>query len=76
MIVMDYNLVLRIIHMSKKELTISFGNILLLLENDIHGRVSSMSKLHLTKATWESCLVGYLFEYHPYVLTLNGTPRY
>ena len=44
--------------MCEKELSISFGNILLLLENGILGRVSSMLKLHLTKATQGSHLVG------------------
>ena len=42
MIVLDDNLVLGIIHICGKEFAISFGKILLLLENVILVRVSSM----------------------------------
>ena len=42
MIVIDDNLVLRIIHMCEKELAISFGKILLLLEICILEKVSFM----------------------------------
>ena len=72
MIVVDDNLVLRTIHMCEKELTISIGKILLLLENSILGRVSSIQNSALLKWPGGSCLVGYLPEYHSYVLTLNG----
>ena len=66
MIVVDANLLLRTIPMCEKELTISFGKILLLiLENVILGKVSSMSKLHLTKVTQGSYIMEYLPKYHP-----------
>jgi len=75
MIVVDDNLVLRIIHMYEKELIIFIAKILLLLKNAILGRVSSMPELRLTKATRGSRLVGYIPEYHPYVLTSNSMLR-
>ena len=75
MIVVDDNLILKIIHMCKKELTIPFGKILLLLDNGILRRVSSMLELRFTKVTWESRIVRYLLKYHPYGLTLNDMPE-
>ena len=75
MIIVDDNLVLKIIHMCEKELTISFGKILLLLEDGILGRVSCMIELHLIKVTWGSHLIGHLPEYHPYVLTSNDISK-
>ena len=74
-ILVDDNLVLKTIHTCEKELTISFEMFLLLLGNFILGRVIFMPGLCLTKATWGSLLVGYLLEYHLYVLNLNDILR-
>ena len=75
MIVMNDNPVLRTIHMCENELTISFEKIFIVVRNDILRKLCSMTELLLTKATQGSCLMGYLLEYHPYVLTSNDMSR-
>ena len=45
------------------------------IKNCILGKVSSMPELCLTKVIWGSCLVRYLLEYYPYVLTSNDMSK-